>query len=211
MKRIKVKSGDRFGRLTILNEAEKRGRRRYFLCKCDCGNTTIVRSDGFVRGTQSCGCLTKEVASKFWKKHGMTKKRIYNCWHGMKQRCLNKNNPGFKHYGGRGISICKAWEDASGFIEWALNNGYSDDLSIERKNNDGDYEPSNCIWIKQPQQLRNTRSTIKITYNGITLCRKDWAKKIGLSDPAFQKRLKKYSIQKAITMPIDKERQHYVA
>jgi len=207
--KTKVKSGDRYGKLMVLNDGENIERRKYFLCKCDCGNITTIRSDAISGGTQSCGCITKEIASKFWKKHGMRNKRIYNIWHGMKQRCLNNNNPGFKDYGGRGISICEEWEDASNFFEWAFRNGYTNEMTIERIDNNGNYEPSNCMWIKQSEQLRNTRSSVKITFNGLTLCRRDWAKKIGISDPSFQKRLKKYSIREAITKPINKEKQHY--
>ncbi len=152
----------KFGRLTIIGESELRRKPsgqivRLMLCRCDCGNKTIKVLGNLLNGhSQSCGCSHKESIVK----HGLNQSRINNIYLGMKARCCNANNKAYKNYGGRGISICNEWlNDFMNFHNWAMANGYLDNLEIDRINNDGNYEPENCRWITRRENKRNQRRT----------------------------------------------------
>ena len=143
--------GKRFGRLVVLCDSGKRKSREIiWCCKCDCGNKLESRGPNLRLGnTKSCGCLNMERIYKHGDAiNGPT--RLYRSWIAMKQRCLNVNNIAYKYYGGRGIRVCDEWEnDYLAFKEWASVNGYANNLTIDRINNDGNYKPSNCQWITQ--------------------------------------------------------------
>lgn len=145
----------KFSRLTVVKYV---GNARW-LCKCDCGNEKVVYRGDLKNGaTQSCGCLQKERTSQSNSKHRLHDTRLYNIWCGMKQRCKYKKHVAYKNYGGRGIAICEAWSnDFKTFYEWSMDNGYSDNLTIDRINNDGNYEPSNCRWTTPKEQFKNQR------------------------------------------------------
>lgn len=163
--------GQKFGRLKVISLNEERSNRKsYWVCQCDCGNVKTVRSDSLKNGSiQSCGCLHKEQAiiniSKNHK-HKESKTRLYTIFQGMKDRCYNSNSKIYINYGGRGITICDDWlENYECFRDWAINNGYSDNLSIDRIDVNGNYEPSNCRWADNKTQCRNRRSNIIVQYN----------------------------------------------
>lgn len=143
-------TGQKFGKLTVLEyEGRNDNRVQFWLCKCDCGNESIVRSSNLKSGnSKSCGCSINDSRHKTNKantKHGKCNTRLYSIWSGMKSRCNYEKNDSFNDYGKRGISVCDEWEDDfQTFYDWAMRNGYSDDLSIDRIDNDGNYEPSNC-------------------------------------------------------------------
>lgn len=187
MKRIKVKEGERYGRLTIIREVEPAGssnkRVRQFLCKCDCGNEVVCRLPNLKSGTtKSCGCYRKFVSSNRRDCHHLKNTRIYRIWCGMKRRCYNKHNEHFDRYGGRGIIVCDEWKaDFMNFYDWAMSNGYNDKLSIDRINNDGNYEPSNCRWANQKQQIVNSSIAIKCSLGGNTVTLSDIADILGVS------------------------------
>lgn len=178
---IADKIGQRNGRLKVIAYDPTRILKEYtinpdcnkaktLLCKCDCGNYVYIRTTDFTTSkTRSCGCWHDENASdlnRFCYKHGDTRTRLYNILWGMIRRCYNKNDQAYPDYGGRGIIVCDEWytpEDHTigwlRFKEWALANGYNDNLSIERNNVNGDYEPTNCTWTDSKGQSENTRKT----------------------------------------------------
>lgn len=149
--------GERFGYLVVTDVVRKtKGTkpRTYFVVRCDCGKTKEILAHNVKKNIKSCGCKSNEMKAHV--KHGGWKTRIYQTYTDMKQRCLNPNNSRFHRYGGRGIIICEEWINSfETFREWAYNNGYEEHLTIERVNNDGNYEPNNCKWATMEEQLKN--------------------------------------------------------
>lgn len=169
MSRIVDLTGREFGRLIVVKLSRKQkvknGSRLYWLCKCQCGNEKEIRGDHIKSlKTQSCGCLERENRERlaFVKSHGQTKTRLYYVWNTMRTRCRNPNAKNHHRYGGRGIKVCDEWNESfEPFYEWAVENGYKQGLTIERIDNDGNYEPSNCKWATYKEQAQNKRNTIK--------------------------------------------------
>lgn len=151
-------NGKRYGRLTVVKRVENKGSQAAWLCICDCGNEKVAKSRDLRNGlVKSCGCLHKEIARGKALKHGCCKTKLYAVWNSMRQRCNNSNSKDFKHYGGRGISVCSKWSDYLAFESWAIENGYKEGLTIDRENNDGNYCPENCRWITIEDQQHNRR------------------------------------------------------
>ncbi|MEG6615386.1 hypothetical protein V6C27_02940 [Peptococcaceae bacterium 1198_IL3148] len=182
-------TGQTFGRLTVikLSKEIKSGNRyrKYWLCICECGNKKDVRTDSLTSGNvRSCGCIKKEQDHKNLTKnhrHKMSGTRLYGIWQKMKDRCYNKNVRSYKDYGARGIKVCDDWLTPDNFFDWALANGYKDHLTIDRINNDGDYEPDNCRWITPKEQARNRRSNIEVEYLGEKMTMIEAAEKSNIS------------------------------
>ena len=137
-------------------------------------------------------------------KHGLKNTRLYRIWLQIKNRCFNSNTNRYRDYGARGITVCDEWRnDFKAFYDWAMNNGYSDELTIDRIDNDGNYEPSNCRWVSVKVQNRNTRSNRLITYKGETHCVADWADITGLSRACICDRIKYgWSVERTLETPL---------
>ncbi len=159
-KKLEIKTGDKYNRLTIIGEVEQQGNNRRFNCKCDCGNETVVFLGNLRRNnhtTTSCGCYNKEMTRKTHTTHGMINTSEYTSWEGMKQRCYNPNNPRYNDWGGRGIKVCDRWLNSfENFIE-DMGMKPEKEYSIDRIDNNGNYEPGNCRWTDIFTQNNNQR------------------------------------------------------
>lgn len=191
-------SATRFGRLEIIAQAERRNGQRYVLCRCDCGTEKEIAFFSLKRGlTQSCGCYRKEKGPGN-KRHGLHASRTYKTWLSMRQRCLNPNNPAYKNYGGRGITIDPSWDVFEQFL--ADMGEVPDGMTIERKDNDKGYGPDNCVWADRKTQSRNTRKCRQITYNNETKTLGEWADQYGINRQTLGKRLDTgWSMERALT------------
>ena len=199
----------RFGRLTVEKPGNRdKWRGRYWYCKCDCGNLIKIQRSSLIQGkTTSCGCYCKEQTSKAVTTHGLSTSRIYRTYTDILTRCYGPNNKAYKYYGGRGILVCKEWyEDFMIFYQWAIANGYKDNLTIERIDVNGNYEPSNCKWIPRSEQTKNTRLTKPISYNGKSQILPMWADELGINKRTLYARLFTYhwSKERAFTTSVRK-------
>lgn len=209
-------SGYRFGRLLIVRLSRK-GKRRYWLCECDCGNIKSVLHENLTSGqTKSCGCLARELSKQRCHertgpaaahyKHGFCvnkNQRLYRIWGGIKQRCGNPNVHNFCDYGGRGIKICSEWGEFEPFMKWALSHGYKNTLEIDRKDVNGDYSSDNCRWVTKKEQTMNKRSNHLITFNGETKTLFEWASHLNMNGSSLLWRIKKgWDVKKAFLTPI---------
>lgn len=192
-------TGQRFGKLKVLNFAYKEKGVYYWLCQCDCGKEKIISRNHLQSlHTKSCGCLQKEKARNFHLIHNMANSRIYHIWRDIKDRCLNMKKQNYKYYGGRGIRVCEEWKnDFMNFYNWAMANGYNDKLTIDRRNNDGNYEPNNCRWTTKQEQANNTRRNRYITYKGKTQSLANWCRELKLNYKLTKQRIQKHSPEQA--------------
>jgi hypothetical protein len=161
MSKVIDETGRRFGRLVAVRIAW-RNNGVFWECECDCGSRTVVKGNTLRSGiTVSCGCYNRDVvrSQKTRLTHGGSGTRLYTIWCGIRRRCNNTSAPAYKNYGARGISVCEQWSEFSQFADWA-HEGYSDDLTIDRIDVNGNYEPTNCQWIPKAAQSVNRRSTI---------------------------------------------------
>lgn len=187
-------SGKVFGRLVAISLSEKRiAGRTAWNCLCECGNKTIVTGCNLTNGvSKSCGCLQKELASKVAavsnKTHGMTNSPEFKAWRSMKKRCYQETDISYKNYGGRGIKVCDAWLES-------FENFYQDmgprpiGMSLDRKNNSGNYEKNNCRWATKIEQGRNNRANRIINFQGKDYCLSELAEKLGISDQTVNYRI----------------------
>ncbi|MEV5703041.1 AP2 domain-containing protein [Streptomyces anthocyanicus] len=202
MQRIDIQ-GQRFGRLVVLSEAGRKGRKVAWLCQCDCGKTT--RTTGTLLRTgqsKSCGCTHGGHNAT----HRMTGSRLYGTWKNMLNRTTNPNTKGYTYYGGRGITVCERWRKFENFYA-DMGPTFRDGLSLDRIDSNGNYEPANCRWVDLPEQNRNKRSNVHLTLHGHTLIMSAWAEKLGIPYSRLAYRVSKgWPHERALTEGVAPER-----
>ncbi len=172
-------TGQRFGRLVVEARVEDRKKHKYWYCLCDCGVYTIVSHGNLRNGhTRSCGCLVRDTMGDVSRSHGLSKTPIYRHWAKMNYRCNNPSATQYRHYGGRGIQICERWQSFENFYA-DMGDSFKPGLTLDRIDNDGNYEPSNCRWADQQTQCRHRRNSRVLTVNGITACLTELAEYFG--------------------------------
>lgn len=202
-------TGRRFNRWTVIGDRETKAiygqRRPFYLCQCDCGTQRILPEGNIKTGhSKSCGCHRADVSKTLHRTHGMTGTRLYAIYRDMITRTTNPNYREFYLYGGRGVFICQEWSVFESFRDWALSNGYASDLTIERKDVNGNYSPANCTWITKSEQQRNKRNNHNLTAFGETKIVMEWARDPRCVVPwkCLYYRLKSgWAPEDAITMP----------
>lgn len=202
-------TGQRFGRWIVLRRVPNIGNCHAWLCVCDCGTKKVVQGSSLLRGlSKSCGCLKIELLKR---KHlengadGHSTTRLYKIWCEMKQRCMNPNSLSFAHYGGRGVYVCDDWaRDFAMFREWAMKNGYNEQLSIDRIDVDGPYSPENCRWVNNVVQCNNKTDNLIYEYQGEIHTVADWARIKRIRVHTLYSRLRLgWSIEKALESPVE--------
>lgn len=202
-------TGHIYGRLTVLSYEGKKDLHSVWGCRCSCGKIVSVRLNSLRRGdVKSCGCLRDQQNTERLTKHNESNKtKEYNTWSSMKQRCTNKTEVAYKNYGGRGIIICEGWLNSYENFLADMGRAPSPQHSIERINNNGNYEPGNCRWATIDEQQNNRRNNVHIKYLGISKTIPQWSREVGLSVPVIIGRLKRHwSVHDALTTPVLKIR-----
>lgn len=219
MREVKDRVGETVGRLTIIDRGEdkfsKHGTRRvYWVCQCECGNIKTIRADQLDgKHTMSCGCLQREKSAEYNSTrerkviYGDSRERIHNIWYLIKYRCEDETSPTYRHYGGRGIKMCQEWSDGIDgywkFKTWSLDNGYADNLTIDRIDNDGCYSPENCRWVDHSVQGNNKRNNIILEYDGREQTLSQWARELGVPMKSLHRRIRGlgWDVERAFTQP----------
>lgn len=174
-------SGQRFGRWVVIERGE---RKSYWLCRCDCGTIKEVYGGSLKNGhSPSCGCKKR--------KHGYEGTKVYRLWSYMKERCFSPQHKSYDTYGGRGITVCDEWLDPKTFIEWALANGYEEgtELTLDRIDPNGNYEPNNCRFATVLEQQNNRRNNHIVTIKGETKTIAEWAREYNMGPKTLRHRI----------------------
>lgn len=217
-------TGQRFGRLTVIEYVETVKKASWWRCKCDCGNEKNITLNHLRTGqTRSCGCLAAEYRRNkpeairkmviAHTTHGGTHDRLFRIWVSMRSRCRDKNHPAYKWYGGKGVTVCDEWQDYATFKQWAYANGYDDKAkthacSIDRIDPNGNYCPENCRWAGTRTQAENKTNTKLYEYNGEKRTLSDWARRSGMRVDTLRWRIVKqhWSLEKALSTPVRRKR-----
>lgn len=202
--------GRRFGRLLVVSRhGTDENRSATWLCKCDCGETVVKRTSSLNAGyARSCGCLHNELsAARTIERnitHGASHTRLYRIWADMKKRCNNSSHWAFAYYGGKGIKVCSEWGDFVPFQKWAIENGYSDALTIDRIDNDGDYSPDNCCWSTRKEQANNKTSNVRYDLDGENYTIAQLSEKSGIPYQTLYARIRNrgWNVCRAVSTPI---------
>lgn len=210
-KRFRNLTGQRFTRLTAVEFAGMKGARgAQWLCRCDCGTAIYAITVDLLSGnTRSCGCIKTEELAARNKTHGLSKTSEYAIWGKMLERCKNPKTEHYDRYGGRGIRVCERWTEFENFYA-DLGKRPSAKHEIDRIDNNGNYEPTNCRWVTKKQNARNRYTNRTVEFNGLTLCLSEWGERTGIRASTIQERLSAgWSIADTLTRPI-KQYQRYV-
>lgn len=201
--------GVKFGRLTpILKIRHGPAKIIMWVCQCECGNLSVARTQCLKRGeSKSCGCLARMLARDFMigrnTTHGKSRSTTYNSWASMKKRCLNKNTPNYRDYGGRGITVCERWMKFENFLA-DMGEKPSSIHTLERKNNNSSYCKENCCWATMLQQQNNKRSNVRMSIDGVTRTLSEWCMESGINYATFYGRVfgRGWDAKRAITQPV---------
>ncbi|NJJ38579.1 hypothetical protein [Paenibacillus apii] len=200
-------TGFKYGKLTVICQAERtdsdQGKTKWW-CRCECGKEKSIESYGLRRGlVVSCGCSR----GSFEKSHGMARTIMYRKWSDIKRRCTNKNSRKYRDYGGRGITMCSDWiESFESFRDWSMKNGYSDDLEIDRIDNNKGYSPENCRYITHQKNVNNKRNNVNIEIDGVIKTASEWAVDIGATPAVIYNRLKRGDTGTDLIRPPDRNK-----
>lgn len=205
-----IKVSQRFGKWTVIGatRATYGGRlRNLWDCECDCGTVRGMPQDALLSGksTQCSDCSNREKAAmKPRLTHGQSETRLHNIWMQMRRRCEKPSCPDYPRYGGRGIAVCEAWLDFEPFHRWAETNGYADDLTLDREDNDGNYDPDNCRWVSRKAQNRNRRDNQRFEWRGKSLTLPEIAEVAGISPALLRQRVRRdgLSVEQALSKPL---------
>lgn len=214
MRTLKDLTGKIFSRLTVVGLHERRGGASYWKCMCECGSERIVIYHSLTqKHTKSCGCLNIDNQRERHTTHGAAFTKEYNVWRGVKQRCYYPKHSQFKHYGGRGIKMHPSWINSFETFIGDMGPRPSDKYSIDRKDNDGNYEPSNCRWATKGEQSNNTSTTIKISYNDSIISLKEYCSLHNLPYATIRYRIQYYNwpIERALTENIHHKKTYHEA
>jgi hypothetical protein len=212
MKTVDI-SNKKFGKLLAVKRCTNMSGKTAWECKCDCGNITFVTTSNLTcNRIRSCGCLKIKQLLERSTTHNQRHTVLYSVWRGLRQRCNNPKHASYHNYGGRGITVCEEWDKSfQAFYDWSYANGYSTEnqkdeklkLTIDRIDNNGNYEPSNCRWVDRKTQTRNMRTTRFITFNGQNKSVSEWCEIYGIKLQTFNTRIRNgWSIEEALTKPI---------
>lgn len=202
-------TGKRFGSLLVVKRDETapkgKGKSAIWECQCDCGNKCFYKTYELKNGSRTaCSeCRKKLVDYSTRTKHGERRTRLYRIWEHIKGRCQNSNNDAYKYYGGRGITVCKEWQEFIPFRDWALANGYRDDLTIDRIDVNGNYEPSNCRWATRKEQANNRSTNCFLELDGKRKTFKEWEEITGIPAKSISLRNKRgWPIERILSEPV---------
>lgn len=209
-------TGQQFDRLTVLRRGPNRTTSARWYCQCVCGTICLVDGADLRRphgGSKSCGCLQRERAAETLRtavtKHGMADSPEYRIWLGIKKRCLNPTEQNYAYYGGRGITMCQAWQDSFAAFFADMGRKPGTHYSIERRLNDLGYNKDNCYWTPMSKQARNTRSNHLITVKGETRCLAEWLERYHMGQSTFHYRVTHgWSEEQALTTPPRPQQRH---
>jgi hypothetical protein len=203
--RVADMAGKRFGMLTGIRRDGYHGREVAWLFKCDCGAVVKPCARMVRRGSiVSCGCYRRiEMTRRLVDlntTHGKSGTTTHTIWHGIIQRCLSQTHHAYPDYGGRGIGVCARWQES--FSNFLADMGERPPgMSIDRIDNDGNYEPGNCRWATRTEQASNTRRSRKLTHGGETMTMSGWSRRIGISPSTLSERLTRMSVGDALSLP----------
>lgn len=194
--------GEHFGDWTVIAKSEPKNGKTIWKCKCKCGKTKDVYGCNLLSGkSKGCGCTRDKTARQRMQTHGESHTKLYYVWHTMLRRCEDHNTKSYADYGKRGICVCEEWHKYETFKQWAYLSGYSDGLEINRKDNNGNYEPNNCEWVTKSENMNNTRRTRYYEYKGGRYTVRQLSEMCGYSYKTIQNRLYSgWSVDESITI-----------
>lgn len=192
-------AGKRYGRLVVLRREPNAGTKVQWLCQCDCGHKTVARANNLQSGhTSSCGCYGAGLR----RTHGRSDTPEYATWRQMLDRCENPKNKRYKDYGGRGIMVCERWHEPQNFLD-DMGKRPSRKHSLDRVDNDGNYEPANCRWSTAVEQHNNCRSNRVLVWDGRSMTTAQWAVALGINASILRNRLyRKWSVERTLSQPV---------